>query len=235
MYSSFAAALAAIPTECRIGYDQEETKNVFLHYPTARVRPADYPILLHIRNLAKPGGRVLDLGGNIGMAYYTTLKYFPLPESFSWIVCDLPKVIEAGKEVAQREGNPSAGLKFIATPDLPGLSGADGKFDIFFSSGTLQYIETPVAETLRQLPELPETVLINRIPTWEKAPLFTVQDIGFCICPYQIFNHQAFVKSIEDLGYRLVDDWNCPESTFSVKFHPKVRLNSYHGFYFTRI
>jgi putative methyltransferase (TIGR04325 family) len=234
MFSSFQAALAAIPPDARIGYDQDETKQVFLHYPTTRMRSADYPILLHILNLAKQGGKVLDLGGNIGMAYYTALKYYALPEGFTWTVCDLPKVIDTGRQVAKREGDLSAGLRFVSTDDLETISGTDGQFDIFFSSGTLQYIETPVAEILRQLPQLPETLLINRIPTWSSPPLFSMQDIGFCICPYQIFNHQSFVKSVEDLGYRLADDWECPESTFSVRFHPKVRLNAYHGFYFTR-
>ena len=54
IYPNFAAALAAIPEDNRIGYNQEETKAVFSQVPTTRVRSADYPILLHLRNLLKP-------------------------------------------------------------------------------------------------------------------------------------------------------------------------------------
>jgi putative methyltransferase (TIGR04325 family) len=229
IYPTWAAAMAAIPPENRIGYNQEETKAVFSRVPTTRVRSADYPILLHLRNLTKPGMRVVDLGGNIGMAYYTALKYFPLPESFEWVICDVPALIETAQEVALREGEKSKALRYIHR-----LEDA-GKCDILFSSGTLQFLEYPLPTLLQKLPQLPQTLLINRIPVWDRKALATIHDIGFCICPYSIFNRKEWIESVEQLGYQLVDDWPCPESTFSIRFRPDLRLNSYHGFYFSRI
>ena len=229
IYPSWSAALAAIPPKCRIGYDHEESKATFSTVPTTRVRPADYPILLHLRNLIKPGIRVLDLGGNIGMAYYTALKYYPLPESLEWTICDVPALIATAKQVAVREGSKSNALRFVTR-----LQDADN-CDIFFSSGTLQFLEEPLPRLLQQLPNLPPTLLINRIPVWERKPIATIHDTGFCICPYNVFNRQEWVQSVERIGYRLVDDWTCPESTFSIRFHPNLRINGYHGFYFSRI
>lgn len=229
IYPSWSAALAAIPPDNRVGYNQEETKAVFSRVPTTRVRSADYPILLHLRNLLQPGMRLVDLGGNIGMAYYTALKYYPLPDPLEWVICDVEAVTETGRGVAVREGEKSKALRFVNR-----LEDA-GHCDIFFSSGTLQFLEEPLPAHLKKLPELPKKLLINRIPVWDRKAIATIHDIGFCICPYCIFNRSEWVKSVEDLGYELVDDWPCPESTFSIRFRPDLRLNSYHGFYFSRI
>jgi putative methyltransferase (TIGR04325 family) len=229
IYPTWSAAHAAIPPDNRVGYDQEETKAVFSRVPTVRVRSADYPILLHLRNLLKPGMRVVDLGGNIGMAYYTALKYYSLPDPLEWVICDVPAVTETGQGVAQREGEKSKALRFVNRIEDA------GKADIFFSSGTLQFLEDPLPVVLKKLPELPRVVLINRIPTWDRKAIATIHDIGFCVAPYLIFNQNEWVESVEKLGYRLVDDWPCPESTFSIRFRPDLRLKSYHGFYFERI
>ena len=228
IYPNFAAALAAIPEDNRVGYNQEETKAVFSQVPTTRVRSADYPILLHLRNLLKPGMRVVDLGGNIGMAYYTALKYYPLPDPLTWTISDVPAVTDTGLKVAEREGEKSKALRFVNRLEDAGAA------DIFFSSGTLQFIEEPLPVLLKKLPELPKVVLINRIPTWHRKAIATIHDIGFCVCPYQIFNHKDWLQSMLDAGYELTDDWACPESTFSVRFRPDLRLHAYHGFYFTR-
>ncbi len=229
IYPSFSAALAAIPTQARIGYNQEKTREIFMSYPIDRMRPADYPILLHLRELLRPGSRLVDLGGNNGMACYTAQKYFKLPSPLEWVVCDVPAIIEAAKEVAVREGESSRFLRF--TTELKDA----GACDIFFSSGSLQFIEPPLPELLRQLPELPPAVLINRIPVWDREAIATIHDIGFCVAPYQIFNRQEFTGGMERIGYRLADTWTCPESTFSIRFRPHIRLDAYQGFYFSRI
>ena len=228
-FDSYQAALAAIPNSLRIGYNQRETYEVFKGLPIDTVRPADYAIMLHLRNLLQPGTRLVDLGGSIGMACYTAQKYFPFPPSVSWTVCDVPQMVEAGKEVAAREHGQSVVPQFVT--DLKDA----GACDIFFSSGALQFIETPLPEILKGLPKLPQTVLINRIPAWDQPAFATMHDIGFCVAPYQIFNRAAFVAGMEAAGYKVNDEWNCPESTFSLRFHPSVRLNGYRGFYFSRV
>ncbi len=229
VYPSWAAAMAAIPKGNPVGYDQTAAKEMFSKYPTDLVRPSDYAVLVHLRNLLAPGMRVVDAGGSIGQAHYIALKYFPLPDALEWNIFDVPAVLEAGRAVAIREGEKGKALRFI-----PSLKDA-GRCDVFFSSGSLQLIEDTLPEMLQQLPELPRHVLINRIPVWERDAVVTLNDMGFSLAPYNVFNHDAWVRSVEQLGYRLVDEWKCPESNFfSIQFQPRLRLDAYSGFYLVR-
>jgi putative methyltransferase (TIGR04325 family) len=230
VYPSWAAALAGIPSGNPVGYDQAEAKAMFSKYPTDLVRPSDYAVLVHLRNFATPGMRVIDAGGSIGQAYYIALKYFPLPQGVEWVIFDVPAVLEAGLAVAVREGEKGNALRFVATPRDA------GPCDVFFSSGSLQLIEESLPEMLQQLPALPQHVLINRIPVWEREAVVTLNDMGFSLAPYNVFNHDEWVRSVEQLGYRLVDEWKCPESNFfSIRFQPGMRLEAYSGFYFVRV
>lgn len=227
IFPSWTAATAAIPPGKPIGYNQLEAKAVYTKYPTTLVRSSDYAVLLHLRNIAGAGMRVIDVGGSIGMAYYIALKYCPMPEPFEWVVFDLPWVLEAGREVALREGEKSKALRFVTS-----LSAA-GSCNIFFSSGALQFFEESLPELLPQLPSLPKHVLINRIPVWNREALITLNDIGFSMAPYHVFNREEWVRSVENLGYKLVDEWTCPESNFfSIRFHPRLSMKAYSGFYF---
>jgi len=228
VFPSWSAAVAAIPPNIRVGFDQEESKTVFTNFPTTLVRPSDYPMLMHLREIVKPGMRVVDLGGSIGVAYYNAIKYFPWPEKFEWILCDVPAVIEAAREVALREGAKSASLGFVS--DLADA----GACDIFVSTGSLQLIEDSLPKLLSKLPQLPQKLLINRVAVWEGEDIFTLSDMGYSLCPYKVANRQRWVQSVEQLGYKLIDDWSCPESTLYIRFHRSLRLHAYHGFYFSR-
>lgn len=228
MFPDYRTALEAIPPDADIGYNQKRTQEIFRTYPVDRVRPADYPIMLHLRDLLHPGSRVLDMGGNIGMACYTAQEYFPLPSPLEWKICDVPMVLETAREVAAREKKLMDVFQYVATIEEA------GRCDIFFSSGALQFLEQPLTQLLQRLPELPPVVLINRIPVWDRGAFATIHDNGFCVCPYHVFNRRQFVSEMKELGYSIVDDWDCPESSLSIRFRPRTRLNAYHGYYFSR-
>jgi putative methyltransferase (TIGR04325 family) len=229
VFPTWAAAMAAIPAGNPVGYNQNAATDIFTNYPTALVRQSDYAYLLHLRNFARAGMRVVDVGGSIGSACYIAQKFFPLPENFEWAVFDVPAVLEAGRAVALREGEKSKGLHFISS-----LKEA-GPCDVFFSSGALQLIEDTLPEMLQQLPRLPDHVLINRIPAWDREAVVTLNDMGFSLAPYNVFNRNQWVAAVEQLGYKLVDEWACPESNFfSIRFRRGLRLNAYRGFYFVR-
>jgi putative methyltransferase (TIGR04325 family) len=229
VFPSWTAAMEAIPPGTPIGYNQKETKEIFLKYPTARVRPSDYAVLLHLRKILRNGMRVVDAGGSIGMGYYIAQKYFPLPEALEWVVFDLPEVLEAGREVAIREGEKGKGLRFV------GNLAQAGACDIFLSSGSLQLMEEPLSALLKKLPSLPQHILINRIPVWDREAVVTLNDLGYSLGPYNVFNRSAWIQSVEELGYTLVDEWACSESNFfSIRFHKGTHLDSYRGFYFAR-
>jgi putative methyltransferase (TIGR04325 family) len=229
VFPSWTAATAAIPKGSPAGFDQSAATEIFSSYPITLVRQSDYAVLLHLRNAVKAGMRVVDVGGSIGSACYIAQKYFPLPENFEWIVFDVPAVLEAGRAVARREGGKSHALRFV--PDL----NEAGSCDIFLSTGALQLIQDTLPELLRKLPQLPERVLINRIPVWDGEAIVTLNDTGFSLSPYHLFNRTQWVAEVEQLGYKLVDEWACPESNFfCIRFRPRTRLNAYRGFYFVR-
>lgn len=229
VFPSWSAAMAAIPSDNPVGYDHGAATEVYTSYPTALVRQSDYAVLLHLRNLVQAGMRVVDVGGSIGSACYIAQKYFTLPENFEWVVFDVPAVLDAGRAVALREGEKSTVLRFV--PDLTEA----GECDVFLSTGALQLIENPLPELLQKLPSQPSHILINRIPVWDGDPIVTLNDMGFSLAPYYLFNRNQWVSAVEKLGYRLVDEWACPESNFFViRFHPRTRLNAYRGFYFVR-
>jgi putative methyltransferase (TIGR04325 family) len=225
-YPTYAAALAAIPPGLRVGYDQDQARELFSSVPIDKTRPTDYAMSFYLQKLLKPGSRVIDLGGNIGMLYYTARKLGALPESLTWTVCDVPQIIEAGRTVASREAAISSPLRFVS--ELPEA----GSGDILVSSGTLQFLEPALPELLAQLPELPPAVMINRVPMWDAPQTVTLHDIHFCLAPYTIFNQGSLVAGMEKIGYRLADAWDCLESTFSLRFKPWIRLDRYRGMLF---
>lgn len=224
IYPSFAAAQAEIPQGKSVGYNSEAAANLFKTYPVYRRRVTDYITNFHLRDLISPTSRVFDFGGSVGIAFYVYQQYLPFPEGARWIVCDVPAIVEVGR--ARASEHPTDGLSF--TSEFTDGSGCD----VLHTAGTLQFIEPPLATLLAGLSELPPYLLINRIPIWDRDPLWTLHTIGDFICPYQVFNRDQFIESILSLGYRLVDNWDCPESSLSIRFRPKMRLNGYQGYYF---
>jgi putative methyltransferase (TIGR04325 family) len=229
VYPSFVAAQAAIPARNLAGYDNSGGASIASRNAIKRRRPTNYAAFFHVRPLLKPGMRIFDFGGGIGVAYYAFRHYMPFPPDVKWTVCDVQSVIEAGMEVAKEQQQlgeyDTSALQFTA--DFKDAGGCD----LLYSAGALQYVEAGVAELLSTLEKLPPYILLNRIPVWDREALFTLQTIDKIVCPYQIFNQSQLVNSLTALGYRLVDDWECPESTFSVRFRPSLRLNSYRGYY----
>jgi putative methyltransferase (TIGR04325 family) len=226
LYPSFAAAQAAIPPGRSIGYNSESAANIFRTYPILRKRPTDYVTLFHLQHLLERGSQLFDFGGSVGIAYYVYKQYLSLPEKMRWLVCDVPAIVEVGRERALELH--SDGLEF--TTEFKDANNAD----VLITAGTLQFVETPLARMLSGLENPPPYLLINRVPAWDREHLCTLHTIGDFLCPYQVFNREEFIQSLSAIGYKLVDSWECPESSLSIRFRPQLRLNTYQGFYFAK-
>lgn len=223
VYRSVAEARAAIPAHRKVGYDHKEAENMYpwlLNY----TKISDFAVLFYFKELLKPGMRIFDFGGNVGVLYYAFQKRWQLPRGATWTVCDVPAVAAAGRRyAAERE---SRGLKF--TSDFSEAAGAD----ILLTSGTLQCVEEDFGPMLDSLgDDRPQHILINRVPMWDKPEMVSIQDAGPIVYPYRIFERARFLASMKQAGYLVRDHWTCSERTIRIRFRPWIRINGFDGYY----
>lgn len=227
IYPSHAAATAAIPKERLVGYDHKESSNMY-PYLLEYTKVSDYAALFYLNRLIGAGARIFDFGGNTGLLYYNYQRRWTMPPQATWTVCDVPSVIEAGREFAKTR--PSDGLQFTSRFE----DAADA--DLLFTSGTLQYVPETLAELLEKLGEAkPRHILANRTALWDGPDFVTLQALGPVTCPYRIQNRAAFLAAVEAQGYRLKDRWDCPESGINVRWRPRYRIRSYAGLLLERV
>jgi putative methyltransferase (TIGR04325 family) len=226
VYPNYAAALAAVPKKRKVGYDNKESSNMY-PYLLDFTKISDFAALFYLSQLAKPGYRIFDFGGNTGVLYYNYQRRWTMPDNLQWTVCDVPAVIEAGREFARRR--PSQGLRF--TPNFEDAAGAD----LLFTSGTVQYLPETLAELLSKLGDAkPRHILANRTALWDGPTFVTLQSLGPVVCPYRVQNRKEFVAGLEALGYRVKDAWECPESGINVRWHIRHRIKGYAGVFLER-
>jgi putative methyltransferase (TIGR04325 family) len=224
-YGSFDAAKANAPTSMPLGYDLESAADL---YPErmARVLLKDYPALLWLSRVMPATGRLFDIGGHVGLMYYTYQRYLAFRDDFTWTVCDVPSTVAAGARLARERGE--SRLKF--TTELDDVAGSD----VVLATGSLQYIERPISDLLASMSVLPGHVLINETPTHASREIITLQNIGVAICPYRIARHGALVTSMTSLGYELVDSWDDPVRRTQIPYVTRAGEITYSGFYFRR-
>lgn len=194
--------------------------------------PHDYPVLFWLeRLLCSPAGRqfsrMADLGGSVGPTYLAFKPYLSLPPALVWQVCELPEVVEFGRQVA-RECGEEAHLQF--TCETRALSGAD----VLLAAGAIQFIDARLDDMLHSLPQAPPHIFINRVPLTQGEGFVTLQNTGVALCPYHIRNEQGFIDAMGAIGYAVVDRWKCMQNSTHIPLHPERTLDYFHGFYFRR-
>lgn len=226
VYANVAEAKQHIPQGRKVGYNHDEAAELYT-WLTESTKISDFAILFYFSQLLRPGMRVFDFGGNIGVLYYAFRRRWTLPENVIWTVCDVPAVVEAGRRYAAQHDSP--GLSFTSrTSDAAGA-------DVLLTSGTLQCVEDEFSVLLARIGEgRPEHLLINRVPMWDRPELVSLQDLGPVVYPYRIFNRSRFIASMREAGYEVRDQWRCPEKQISIRFRPWMRVNAFDGYYLTR-
>ncbi|HVT94311.1 MAG TPA: TIGR04325 family methyltransferase [Bryobacteraceae bacterium] len=225
VYSTFEEARRAAPDHLKLGHDHPETAQTHRGY-VDKLRLSDYAVLFWMARILDNSTSVFDLGGHIGVAYYAFRKYLHFNPNLHWTVCDVPQVVQSGREFAA--GLQAAQLSF--TTNFREASGTD----ILLTAGAVQYIETPLAEILASLARKPTHLLINRVPLSSGQDFVTLQRIGPQIHPYHVFRRDAFLDSLRGLGYRLVDSWEISETfcgSCVIPFHPDKTVEPYSGLY----
>jgi putative methyltransferase (TIGR04325 family) len=224
VFSSFAEARASAPSQ-KLGFDHAELAHLY-DFRIGKAFPSDYPVLFWLARLLPELRSVFDWGGHIGVSYYTYAKYLDFPEPLRWRVGDVPQIIKAGAELAQGRG--VTALSF--THDL---AHADG-FDLLLANGSLQFVETPLSESLRALKQPPRHLLINKLPLYDGATFVTLENTIHSYNPYRVGNRAAFVESIASHGYSVVDEWQTPDVSCHIPLHRERSIDAYSGFYFRR-
>jgi len=208
-FESFAAAEAGASVAKAVGYDNAEKARDFYSH---QIYFYDYPALFWIGRSLDDGMRsVFDLGGHVGIKYYAFRRVLSYPENLRWTVCDVPGVVKTGRELAAERGS-TAQLSF--TTDFHDASG----FDVLFASGSLQYLPQRISEILASLPVKPKRVIVNTAAVHPERTLFTLNSIGFAVCPYRIQHHDELLAELADAGYKRRDGWRNEGKPIQVPF-----------------
>ena len=223
IYADFKSAQLAIPKDRLAGFDNKLSvrrvaDDVF------RIYPMDYPVMFWLTRLLPDARLLFDWGGNIGISYYAFRKHLRYPPDLTWLVAELPAVVEAGIEMARTQSAP--GLSFTAS--LERLDEAD----ILLSAGTLQFIENPF-EVLQGLKRLPRHILLNKLPVYSMPGAVTLQNMGPSLAPNHLFNKSEFIDHFAKLGYQKIDEWDT-ELSCHIPFFPEHSIPAYTGYYFAR-
>ena len=222
VYASFEEAGRSAPRAKPVGYDNPAAAT-FME-PSGSLLPSDYPVLFWLSNCLDEAPSVLDIGGYVGISYYSYRNHLCYPENLDWVVYDVPAVTAAGAEIARER--PSRGLSFSA-----GIT-EQMKPHTVLAAGSLQFIEENFSGLLLRMGALPANLIVNKTPLTELPDFVTLQDLGPAVCPYKILNREKFIQSIEALGYRLVDSWVNTDFSCRIPFHPDRSVPSYSGLYF---
>ncbi|MDV2998475.1 MAG: hypothetical protein N5P05_000081 [Chroococcopsis gigantea SAG 12.99] len=221
VFSTFTEAERAISERKRCGYDQA---GYFSIAAVGEFNPKDYPIIFWLQSVLTPKATIFDFGGRLGeTSYYAYRNYIHDPRDWCWTIYDVPEVVKVALPRVKDDN-----LAF--TFDFSDASGVD----IFLTCGTLQYVEGDLNELLSGLEYKPTHILINRVPFYDGPEYFTLQNLCFALTPYKIQNRSQFIKSIESIGYELIDSWQ-DHRTVNIPFHGDRFVSGYHGFYFRRI
>jgi putative methyltransferase (TIGR04325 family) len=208
-FESFAAAEAGAPESKAVGYSNAKAAGELY---THQIYFYDYPGLFWLgRSFDEGMRRVFDLGGHVGIKYYAFRRVLPYPDGLRWTVCDVPGVVQSGKELAvQRDA--TAQLDF--TTDYRGASGCD----VLYASGSLQYLPQRIAEILAGLAVKPRRIVLNTTAVHPDRTLYTINSIGIAFCAYRIQHIEELWAELRDAGYKRRDAWRNEGKPIEVPF-----------------
>ncbi len=225
VYRSFSEALRHVPPTRPVGYDNPGPSSMYRDL-VDQVTPRDYALMFWLREaLGRGARRVFDFGGHVGTKFYAYRRYLDYPESLSWTVCDVPAVVESGRQFA---GVMSGSDRLTFTTRFEDCADTD----VFFAAGSLQYVEESLAERLSRLQQRPPRLLLSGLPLHAGRTFVTVQSIGTAYCAYYAWNREEFVASLTAAGYRLRDEWSNPEKSLRVPFQQGAHVAAYTGLLF---
>jgi putative methyltransferase (TIGR04325 family) len=226
VYATFDEALAHAPQQKATSFDNAESAERYKNKTALDVY--DHPAMFWMLQSFCDGlTTVADVGGSIGMKFYAFGQYLRFPESLTWLVVDVPAVVELGRKVAAERNAPSA-LTFSADFD-------DAKgFDVLYCSGSVQYIPLSIGEILDRLGRSPRRIIVNTTPIHAERSFVTLNSMGTAICPYRVSSRADFVREATSRDYVLRDEWKNLQKDMILPFEEGYDVMAYSGFCFDR-
>ena len=174
-FASFDDAIHAAPKSKSIGYDQPALAKMYRDRMT-RAMPSDYPVLFWLSKIMRPGLRIFDFGGHVGVSFHCFERYLDYPSDLTWTVCDVPAVVEEGAALAKERGKQGT-LSFTTR-----FEDADG-CDVVLAAGSLQYVDEHIWDKLARLRRPPSALLVSKLPVHDGATFITLQNTGNAFPP----------------------------------------------------
>lgn len=219
IFPDFKSAELAAPKNKALGYDNENSASMYDEY-TQNIGAVDYPAIFWMERLRDEVKSVYDFGGHVGIKYYAYSKF--LSSDLNWTTYDVPAVVARGRQLAANKK--VSNLQF--SDDLKDL---EAGFDLFFASGSFQYLENPIDLVFKALKNKPKYVLINMMTLHDTQTTVTLQNIGTAFCPYKLFHKSSFLKQFEAYGYELIAEWKNSEKYCEIPFQNMESLYGYTG------
>ncbi len=221
VYGSHAEASAARFGDRTSDWDSDDVEAHEMDMPSV------YPSLYWIARVLQPGGTLVDFGGATGALCRAYLRREPLPDGARWVVVDLPAVV-ARSERLNAHDKP-AQLSFVTDYDaLPAV-------DVFFSAGSIQYLDRTPAQLAALIGTRPRHIVFNKFALTSGPGFWTLQHLGRAMAPNQIFNESEFLRAFNDAGYGLCDRWAVAELNVQIPFEPARQVKTLSGLCFERM
>jgi putative methyltransferase (TIGR04325 family) len=202
VYSSYGAARLSAPRDRALGYDNPESAAMYFNHMVPD--SFDYPAIYWLEKSLLAGYQsIFDVGGHIGIKYYAFKPLLSRVQALSWLVCDVPAVIQRGQAAAAKR-DPEGCLQF--TSDYARVDGQD----VLFASGVVQYLPMTILEWLEAIRDKPRRIIFNTTAIHPSLDFFTLNSIGTAYCPYRVTSEAGFMAQMKTLGYQLVDRWTTP-------------------------
>ncbi|HWF66319.1 MAG TPA: methyltransferase, TIGR04325 family [Acidobacteriaceae bacterium] len=221
VYSSFAEASAAIPSNRNNSYDNPDSATFLGH--KGSIRSSDYPVLFWLERLLPQNPNLLDFGGYLGISYYSFDRLLQYPTNLQWTIYDVPAVVSGGEKLAAEQGRTN--LCFTTSFEHAETC------SLLLAFGSLQFPERSFAEFLRPLKSRPRHILLNKTPLGPLPTFYTLHNMGPALAPYRIANREEFLQSLADLNYEVIESWENPEFGCSIPFYPDHSLRAFSGMY----
>jgi putative methyltransferase (TIGR04325 family) len=220
VYASYAEASAQCLSGRVLGWD---TDAVHAHEMD---QPSVFASLYWLSRLLQPHATLVDFGGATGAMCRAYLSRQPLPDDARWIVIDLPAVIARSQKLHEDDGlkQLSFDTDYVALPAV----------DIFFSAGSIQYLDMNARQLAAFIGPKPRHVVLNKFALTSGPGFWTLQHLGGAMAPNQIFNEAEFLSAFADAGYGLCDRWDVAELNCQIPFEPDRHVKAFTGLCFER-